>query len=249
MIPSTPVLLSDAVNQVLAGVDDPRRQEEAQRREDRERKRRERERQEAAEAEAKYREERRASFWESRGRRYAACTLDNFQVSVPAQRAVLDAVRRYAASLKENIKAGVNLILIGGPGTGKDHLVSALFNPTIDMGARLTWTSGAEFFRELRDMIAVKGPEGRIIEPYQEAHVFAISDPCPVLGSLSQYQGETLYQVLDHRYNHGRAVWATINAANRADADERLGAKLVDRLVDGAVSLACDWPSYRKARE
>ena len=249
MTQTGPLLLCEAVKQVLVGLDDPRRQEEAQRREEWERKREERLQKEIAEQEAKHLEERRERFWDTRGRRYAACTLDNFQATTPAHQAVLAAVRRYAASLKENIKAGVNLILIGGPGTGKDHLLSALFDPTISMGARVAWTSGAELFRELRDMISVKGPEGRVIEGYQEPHVFAISDPCPAVGSLTPYQSDALYQILDHRYNRCKVVWATINAQNRADADERIGAKLVDRLVDGAVSLACDWPSYRKARD
>ena len=41
-------------------------------------------------------------------------------------------------------------------------------------------------------------------------------------------------------------LWVTVNVNSRAELDSRMGVQLADRLVDGALTLFCNWPSYRK---
>jgi hypothetical protein len=52
---------------------------------------------------------------------------------------------------------------------------------------------------------------------------------------------------VDYRYSHRKPIWLTLNVADGAEAELRMGAQTVDRLRDGALVLFCNWPSYRKA--
>jgi hypothetical protein len=55
-----------------------------------------------------------------------------------------------------------------------------------------------------------------------------------------------LFRILDGRYNHLRPTWVSVNVSNRNELDERMGVTLAERLVDGALTIFCNWPSYRK---
>jgi DNA replication protein DnaC len=191
-------------------------------------------------------EEQRAAIWKDRGRRYAACRLDNYQADGDHQRAVLSAVRDFRDSLAEHIAAGTNLILVGPSGTGKDHLLAALFNAAVDLPRRIRWTSGAGLFSSLRDSIGEEVNEEKTLAQWIWAcDVLVISDPVPIAGELTNYQRSMLYQIVDTRYNARKPIWATINAATRQEAEQSIGVAIVDRLRDGAVSLACNWKSHR----
>ena len=79
--------------------------------------------------------------------------------------------------------------------------------------------------------------------------LFILSDPLPPGGRLSDYQATMLYVILDRRYRECKPIWASVNTVGRDEADARIGAPLVDRLRDGALVLACNWPSHRKPWE
>lgn len=192
-------------------------------------------------------EARREKLWEERGIRYRACSLENFVASSPRARKVVAALKAYRDDLAANVAAGKGIILTGFVGTGKDHLLASLFDRAIDAGFTLKWTSGARLQARLRDGIGSAEDELLLLRQYTAPDILVLSDPMPISGELTQYQRTCLYAIIDQRYNDQQPVWCSINAAGRAEADERIGAAIVDRLVDGALSLVCDWPSYRKA--
>jgi len=237
-------VLREQIEQAIARANTPEARAEAEKR---------RREMEQAEEEAKDRviSSRRRSVWEQRGRRYQNCTLENFETGgVEAKIQVLEELRTYQDGVREMIEAGCNLVLTGPVGTGKDHLLAALFEPAIALGKTLVWTSGARLFARMRDRIEPIGrqeSESRVLAEYQRPDVLVISDPMPLAGQLTQYQRAVLYAIVDERYNHCRAIWCSINARGRREADETIGSAIVDRLVDGALSLSCNWPSFRHA--
>ena len=190
--------------------------------------------------------ERRIRLWKERGVRYRECTLANFKAVTTAHRLVRDALYAYHNALADNVRQGVNLVLIGPEGTGKDHLLASLFNPAIDAGLSIKWTSGAVLWSRLRDGINESEAEWTIMRQYITPDILVLSDPQPLFDRLSNYQAATLYRIVDERVNNCRAIWAAMNCVDRAEADSKLSAPIVGRLTDGAVSLACDWASYRQ---
>jgi hypothetical protein len=69
------------------------------------------------------------------------------------------------------------------------------------------------------------------------------------LPELTTYQAGWLYRAIDRRYStRGKVTIVTVNVANDAEADKRMGAATWDRLCHGAWRVRCEWPSFRQAR-
>ena len=81
------------------------------------------------------------------------------------------------------------------------------------------------------------------------APLLCISDPTPVSGSVTEYQANVLYQIFKCRCRDLRPVWTTINVASRSELGERIGEPNADRLIDGACTVFCNWPSYRCSQQ
>lgn len=197
----------------------------------------------------------RDALWKARGQRYRACTLENFKVSSPSQRRVLEAICRYADQITERIAAGTNVLLTGKPGSGKDHLLAALMSRGLQARQSVRWISGTTLFREVRDAMtasrvdAQPESERELIAQYTWPDVLVISDPARANETLTRHQRDKLYEIVDSRGNDRRAVWVSLNAQSRQQAAEMIGPDNVDRLRDGALTCVCDWPSYRQPME
>jgi len=190
-----------------------------------------------------------ADFIEQRGERYRDCMLRNYEVSSEAQHAEVAKVRDYGVNLADNLEHGRGLVLFGGAGTGKAHLLVALAREaTTKHGIGVHWTSGPKLWAALRDRISSdETSEQKMLQRLIKPPILAISDPVVCQGSLTDYQANAFYQIIDARYNSRRPTWLTVNTAGRKDLDEALGAPIVDRLIDGALTIGCNWSSYRKS--
>jgi DNA replication protein DnaC len=111
------------------------------------------------------------------------------------------------------------------------------------------WVNGMDLFGRIRDRIQRGEEERDLIRGLVKPDVLAISDPLPPFGALTEFQATMLFRVLDERYSRRRPVWVTVNVANRAEFEERMGVQLVDRLIDGALVVYCNWKSYREVRK
>lgn len=187
-----------------------------------------------------------AELLRDRGGRYAECRLENFDTPTLKHESAVKRLRAYAESLTEHVAAGDNLTLFGPVGTGKDHLLAAMMGLAIIAGFRTAWRSGADLFGELRDRIDEQRSESRWVSELATVDVLAISDPLPPFGALSEFQAAMLFRVIDARYSRGRSTWITINCKDGKEAESRLTPQIVDRLRHNAMSVQCDWPSYRK---
>ena len=117
-------------------------------------------------------------------------------------------------------------------------------------GFDVQWSNGPALFGEVRATFDVKGRrEDEIIKRLVRAKVLYLSDLLPPGNKLTDYQASITYQVIDARYSDRKPTWLTLNVATRAEMEAGLGAAIVDRVVDGALVLACNWPSYRKAAQ
>lgn len=187
-----------------------------------------------------------AKFLGRVGQRYAECELTSFEVTHPnKQTLVLSQVNDYARHLQARLSAGEGLLLYGATGTGKDHLLISVGRHAIMLGWKIYWCNGADLFGAMRDRIGTSEPEHAVLRRYTTPPILYISDLCPTSGHLKEYQADTLYRIIDRRNRDMRPTWVSLNVASAKEADERIGAPIVDRLKHDALVLYCDWPSYR----
>lgn len=187
----------------------------------------------------------RNAFWAERGRRYRSCTLDNYRVETAEQAQVVARLRCYADELPHMLADGTGIMLLGPAGTGKDHLLAALCEVALAAGYSMRWTSGAKLWARFRDGIDSEQSEAGMVSEFVRPAVLVLSDPVPIAGDLTPYQRATLYQIIDGRYNDCKPIWASLNGSGRQDVERALGVPILDRMRHGAVSLACNWPSFR----
>lgn len=182
---------------------------------------------------------------ESRGLRYAACTLRNFDTPLDEQAGAIQKLTAYCDEIARHAAEGRGVFLYGPCGTGKDHLAMAVTKCFIKATAkRVEWTSGAMLFEELRDSFDGRKSEGEVLRRYVQAPLLWISDPLPVRGELTPYQSEALYRLVDARYNAKRPILVTANMA-AGEADKLLGPAIARRLRDSTIQIPCNWKQYR----
>lgn len=181
------------------------------------------------------------------GRRYAHASLDTFHAIDGNQQARKAEAADYAENVAERIKAGVGLLLIGPPGTGKDHLAAAVMFAACDAGFNVRWVNGVGLFAGARDAIRDDASERAWAEQFIKPDLLAISDPVPPAGAVRDgWQLAKLFEIIDGRYRDMRPTILTVNVADRAEAVARMSENIVQRLEDGSLVLKCNWPSYRK---
>jgi DNA replication protein DnaC len=175
------------------------------------------------------------------GDRYRNCTLANFTCDMPQQRKVVAALSEYLEGARRD-----NVILYGPVGTGKDHLAFAVAKLAVKAGQSVRWINGQKWFGLIRDAMDTDRSESSIVRELTQPDLVCLSDPLPPVGPLTQFQATMLYRLVDARYSRGVPTICTINVADDAEADERMGAATWDRLCHGAWKLHCGWPTYRK---
>jgi DNA replication protein DnaC len=184
------------------------------------------------------------------GERYVDCRLRNFTVTTPYQKRVVQTIREYCKTIAQRCQVGQGLVLYGPVGTGKDHLAYAVALSAVAAELTIGWLSGQEWFGQLRDAIEDGTSEQSLMGRIARPNLVVISDPLPPGGQLTQHQSSMLFRAIDGRYAQGRATVVTVNLADDAEADLRLGAATWDRICHGAWKVFCNWPSYRRpARE
>lgn len=184
------------------------------------------------------------------GSRYAGCRLANFEISADAQiaarqRSVVESLRDYCGNISERVSDGQSVILVGPPGTGKDHLVAAMMRAGCRANLPVDWINGSDFFGMARDVMDGHTSERQFVGSFTIADALAISDPVPPSGPLNDWRTELLLRVVDARYRRKKPLWITLNVENRKEAVERLSVQMVDRLRHDSLILECQWPSFR----
>lgn len=212
----------------------------------------ERNRQRAVDAEdALHRE--RFNRWKklaaSLGKRYSECDLETFEVSSDDQRKKVDALKEYSLYLPDRVRDGEGIVLFGPKGTGKDHLLAALMRiAVLDFGLSVHWLNGMDLFGEIRDRMDADKSEADFVRNLAYYDVFAISDPVPPVGTLTEWQANMFFRVIDRRYRDNKPTWITANIASTEEGEKRLSGQILDRLKDKALTIRCNWPSYRKSK-
>lgn len=178
-------------------------------------------------------------------KRLWGATLDNFDAKSKEKREALRTVRRYLAEFDQVNETGRNLILFGGPGTGKDHLVMGLAKSVYaKTGIAFVRTDGPTMAAEVRSAIK-KERENESLDRYMRCPVLWISDPCSSGSTLTPFQRDWFFRLVDHRYKNALPTIVTINADSGAVVGDMLGPASFDRLRGDCDQVFCMWESKR----
>lgn len=185
----------------------------------------------------------------SRGARYLRCRWQNYVVETPEQATVIEGLRTWADTLAARVRRGEHLLLFGLCGTGKDHVLACLVRQAmLRHGIFSQWVTGPELFRRWR----AEFNGGSSVDPGDDKcasgprPLLVISDPVLPGGTLTPYQAERLYALIDRRSSYQTSTWISVNTTGREDLEQRLGVAIVDRLRDHATTFSFGWPSYRQ---
>lgn len=185
---------------------------------------------------------------DSRGIRYATCTLENFQVACKEQQLAVNTVRSYLSRLDKHLIAtnGGGLIFIGPAGTGKDHLMmAAMVVAILEFGLSVVWSDGIRMYHTLKNAISKNATEQEIAR-FVKPQILAISDPLPPKDELSTYEMACLRDIIDQRYSRGLATWVTTNVQSEQEAKQKLTGPILSRIGHNATEINCSWAGHRK---
>lgn len=184
------------------------------------------------------------------GSSYAECRLRTFKAESPFQKRVVAHMQSYIDNFARHIAENEGLILYGPVGTGKDHLAFSVAGAAAWEGKHSAkWVNGQSWFGRVRDAMDKDISEHDLIDEMRRPEILVLSDPLPPIGPLSQHQATMLYRMIDARYRcKNRVTIVTVNVADDAEADERIGAPTWDRLCHNAIKVNCRWATYRKPK-
>jgi len=180
-------------------------------------------------------------------KRFQAKTFENYSVDMnPQARDVRNAVRNYAENFQDNLACGRSLMLIGNPGTGKNHLAMSLVRAILKKGfsARILDASDLVYRVKSTWDRQARETEGEVIRELSKLDLLVINE----LGALFRTETEKriLFKVINRRYED-QLPTVIIGNVTRDEAKAILGLPAYDRLKeDGGQVLVLDWESYRQ---
>lgn len=175
-------------------------------------------------------------------KRFSECTFDNYKPTNHEQGIVLNQCRVYAENFHDYRASGSCLILCGNPGTGKNHLATAISKHLLKSDYSVLRVKAAEYL----DAFWAKDFEAREkwIKSLAKVDLLMIDE----IGRSSNAKAaqDALFRLIDARYE-AQAPTLTASNLNRAGLIDVLGDAAYDRLRQGGNLLTFGWKSYRTA--
>lgn len=176
-------------------------------------------------------------------------TLETYVARTAKQRKLLNVLKGYANNIEDSVKTGVNIVLSGNTGTGKDHLCIGIAKKAFVKSIVVKWLNGVQLKALCDEAINDRDPIGKAANSLTKPAVLWLSDPVLPGEILSPVHKDFLYLVVDCRYRASKPTWMTLNLDDAAQANTSIGSPTIDRIRNGAIMCDCDWPSYRKPLE
>lgn len=180
--------------------------------------------------------------------RYAACTFENFNPRTVRQREAVQALRD---AVIVNWLPEANALLCGPPGVGKTHLGCAALRAQAECDAEhddeFLARRDALFVSWVRlcAMLADKDAEAdALLRHARRAKLLMLDDLSP---PETAAEGRALLGLVHARHDAGMGTIVTTNAA-RVELPQLFGARVAERMAEGALLLSLDGKSHRQPR-
>lgn len=174
-------------------------------------------------------------------KRFEACDFGNYTVDGEAQKRVFDTCVAYAENFAKHRETGACLTLCGTPGTGKNHLATAISKRVLALGFTVLRVKASEYL----DAYWGKSFDERDAWLKGMAGVDLLMIDEVGRASNAKSAQDAFFRLLDERYEAQLPTLMATNL-NRKDLIEVLGDASFDRLTQGGgARLTLNWPSHR----
>ena len=172
--------------------------------------------------------------------RFKDKTFDNYNTELDSQKKAVETAKWFL----DNMDNSTGLILIGNPGTGKNHLVTALINEAIkNHNKTALFTETLKIIRAIKESWRKDGEaESQVIKSFVIPDILAIDEIGVQFGSETERM--YLTEIINDRYNNKRPTILMGNV-KVSDLGEIIGERPLDRFREGGKVIKLDGESYR----
>ncbi|XRX42598.1 MAG: DNA replication protein DnaC [Buchnera aphidicola (Eriosoma harunire)] len=174
---------------------------------------------------------------------YINCSFDNYRIHHDGHKRVLRCAEKYAKNFDKNI---AGFIFSGKPGTGKNHLASAIGNYLILHGKSVLIVTVADLMSNIKSTFNNFShiTEEKLLNRLSTVDLLMIDE----IGMQieSRYEKIIINQIVDRRSSSKRATGMLTNL-NFSKMKQLLGERVIDRMrLGNSLWLNFEWDSYRK---
>ncbi|WP_348769445.1 DNA replication protein DnaC [Buchnera aphidicola] len=174
---------------------------------------------------------------------YLNCSFENYKIEHEGQRKALKAAKRYAEEFNENI---ASFIFSGRPGTGKNHLASAIGNYLILHGKSILIVTVADLMSNMKGTFSGSSniTEENLLHNLSSVDLLMIDEIG--MQTESRYEKVIINQIVDRRSSSKRSTGMLSNL-NHKGMKNLLGERVIDRMrLGNSLWLNFEWESYRQ---
>jgi DNA replication protein DnaC len=183
--------------------------------------------------------------------RFINADFDNYIVSCEKQRVALEACKDYASRVDEVIKTGVNLLLIGGVGTGKNHLATAIIKSFLAAKKTARIVKFVKLLRQIKDTYSQRAgeTETQIMERLRNLDLLILDEvglksDNDKSGTMTETDRSLTYEIIDDRYEAINPTVIISNLPVKDIASHIADERVTDR-IKSAKKVLFNWDSHR----
>lgn len=173
-------------------------------------------------------------------KRFVEKTIKSFVASNDKQKAALTHVQWFV----ENWKDSTGMLMLGNPGTGKNHLTAGISKEIIKQGGSVVFTEAIKIFRACKQAWKSKDTtESEVMAEFVSPDLLVIDEIGVQFGSDTEKM--LLTEIINDRYN---AMKPSILSGNLTLVELKnvVGDRVVDRFRENGRAIIFGWESYRK---
>ncbi|XBC39259.1 MAG: DNA replication protein DnaC [Buchnera aphidicola (Nurudea shiraii)] len=174
---------------------------------------------------------------------YLNCSFKNYRIEHEGHKKVARAAKKYAKEFNKNISS---FIFSGKPGTGKNHLASAIGNYLILNGKSVLIITVADLMSNIKSTFNGNSDttEETLLKNLSNVDLLMIDE----IGMQieSKYEKIIINQIVDRRSSSKRSTGMLSNL-NYRGLKALLGERVIDRMrLGNSLWLTFEWESYRR---